>query len=192
MITNLQKIKGNWDLGYSLDKHVISSVYIGDNEYGKPQFDTKRSEMGEALYQLKYKFDNTKSLPIAQQMVNSLSPLFKPSFIIPMPASKARQIQPVTEITKHISVLMNIPYIENILVKKASEIQLKDIDNKEDKIQTLLGIFSFNDKLAGGLYDVLVIDDLYDTGATLEAATTTLRNYEKIRHIFVATVTRRR
>lgn len=192
MITNLQKIKGNWDLGYSLDKHVISSVYIGDNEYGKPQFDTKRSEMGDALYQLKYKFDNTKSLPIAQQMVNSLSSLFKPSFIIPMPASKARKIQPVTEIAKHISVLMNIPYIENILVKKASGIQLKDIDNKEDKIQALLGIFSFNDKLAGGLYDVLVIDDLYDTGATLEAATTTLRNYEKIRHIFVATVTRRR
>ena len=125
-------------------------------------------------------------------MTDSLSPFFRPSFIIPMPASRARQLQPVTEIAKHVSTLMQIPCLENILIKSNSGEQLKDIDSKADKVQALLGLFSITDNLANGLYDILIIDDLYDTGATLEAATTTLRNYEKIRNIYVATATRRR
>lgn len=55
MKTNIQSIQGPWDLGYSLDKHTLNSVYTGDNEYGHPMFDTARSESGEVLYQLKYK-----------------------------------------------------------------------------------------------------------------------------------------
>ena len=31
MEVNVQPIHGNWDLGYSLDKHVLSSVYLGDD-----------------------------------------------------------------------------------------------------------------------------------------------------------------
>ena len=27
----VMKIEGNWDLGYVLDKHVLSSIYTGDN-----------------------------------------------------------------------------------------------------------------------------------------------------------------
>ncbi|WP_454743956.1 hypothetical protein [Cupriavidus necator] len=53
MKTNLKQIFGNWDLGYALDKHTLRSTYIGDNEYGHPQFNTERSEPGEALFQLK-------------------------------------------------------------------------------------------------------------------------------------------
>ena len=53
MKTVIRQITGSWDLGYVLDKHVLSSVYLGDNAYGHPQFDTTRSEVGEALYKLK-------------------------------------------------------------------------------------------------------------------------------------------
>ena len=38
---------------------------------------------------------------------------------------------------------------------------------------------------------VLIVDDLYDTGATLEAASIVLRNYPKIRNIYVETITRK-
>ncbi|WP_204369077.1 hypothetical protein [Methylocucumis oryzae] len=49
-VVNVKQIDGVWILGYSLDKHTISSVPIGHNEFGHMQFDTVRSEAGEALF----------------------------------------------------------------------------------------------------------------------------------------------
>lgn len=51
---NPKKLAGRWRAGYALDHHTTSSVYLGDDELGHPAFDTKRSEIGELLYQLKY------------------------------------------------------------------------------------------------------------------------------------------
>ena len=49
---NARKISGSWQEGYALDQHILKSEYIGHNEYGYPQFDTTRSEIGELLYKL--------------------------------------------------------------------------------------------------------------------------------------------
>ena len=43
-------ISGNWDKGYVLDQHVSRSVPIGENAYGRMEFDTTRTELGELLY----------------------------------------------------------------------------------------------------------------------------------------------
>jgi len=56
---NPKRITGCWTEGFALDFHTLSSEYIGDDEYGHPQFDTKRSEIGELLYRLKYRKDNS-------------------------------------------------------------------------------------------------------------------------------------
>ena len=49
MEVNVKEIYGEWDLGYSLDKHTVSSTPVGYNEFGHMQYDTTRSEAGEAL-----------------------------------------------------------------------------------------------------------------------------------------------
>jgi len=54
------KIDGNWKAGYTIDLHTISSVYLGDNLDGQPQFDNDRSEMGELINRLKYHSDELK------------------------------------------------------------------------------------------------------------------------------------
>jgi hypothetical protein len=69
---SIRQITGNWDLGYVLDKHRLSSIYLGDNEYGRPQFDTTRSEAGEALFRLKYRSDWTQIDPLANQLAASI------------------------------------------------------------------------------------------------------------------------
>ena len=68
--------------------------------------------------------------------------------------------------------------------------QMKNISTKEDKIKALRNRLYLNDVLKG-VFDVLIVDDLFDTGATLEAATNVLRGYPKIRNIYVATITRK-
>ena len=60
MNVNVMKITGNWDLGYVLDWHVESSDFLGHNQFGRAEFDTKRSEIGEAVFQLKYRHDTSK------------------------------------------------------------------------------------------------------------------------------------
>ena len=192
MKVNVQKIFGNWDIGYSLDKHSISSVFIGYNEYNHPMFDTTRTEIGEALYQLKYNSDRNKVNLLAQQIVSSIGNHFQSaSFIVPMPPSKQRTFQPVKEIAKQVAELMKIPYIDNILVKIANTAQVKNIPSKEERIEALCSIFKVNDVLAEGEYNVLIMDDLYDTGSSLEAATAMLKQCTKIKKVFVVTITRK-
>jgi predicted amidophosphoribosyltransferase len=147
----LREIVGNWDRGFVLHKHVLSSVYVGDGPNGRPQFDTTRSEPGEALFQLKYRQDFTKAPLLAVQLHASVAPLLEQvSFIVPMPASTARPRQPVHEIARELGRLMNIPVFENILVKNAApegSPQLKNLNSKEEKLAALAGRFSLNEAI---------------------------------------------
>lgn len=193
MQTNIREISGVWVKGFSLDKHAISSIPIGENQFGHMQFNTKRSEIGEALYQLKYKSDFSQVQPIA----NQLNSLFEKEFtsaglIIPMPSSTQRHKQPVTEIAKALAGLRAIPCYENLLVKTNSTVPMKDTSLAQDKESALKGAFSICDILPSGSYDVLIVDDLFDTGSSLTAATNVLNVYEKIRNVYVVTVTRKR
>ena len=194
MKVNVKKIEGSWNDGYSIDKHTSSSTYAGIDAYGHDKYDTIRTEAGEALYLLKYKSDQSKIKPIAQQLFDSLGNKFSSAgFIVPMTASNQRPIQPVTEIAKELARLMNIPCIENFLLKVGSTQQLKDLQSKEEKAEALISSFSYNDAaLNNGKWDVLLIDDLYDTGASIEAACSAIRKSNKISKVFVATVTRKR
>ena len=118
MQVQVRKLEGSWDLGYALHKHTLSSVYLGDDEYGRPRFDTTRSEPGEALYQLKYRSDWTQAQALAAQVQQSLLPLFgKIGLIVPMPASTMRARQPVNEIANELGRLTQTPVFDNIIVK---------------------------------------------------------------------------
>lgn len=191
MQTSVKKMTGNWDLGYVLDKHVLSSVYIGDNGYGHPQFDTTRSEAGEALFKLKYRSDWAQLAPLAQELAASIYPKFdRVGFLIPMPATNVRTRQPVTELTRALGQLVNTPVIEDLLIKKSNGTQLKDLATKEEKMEALKNSFSVQDQIEGmGPWNALLVDDLFDTGASLEAACAVLRSYSKIRKLYVATLT---
>ncbi|PHS38999.1 MAG: hypothetical protein COA91_06630 [Robiginitomaculum sp.] len=91
MENNIRKIEGNWDLGFSLDKHTIRSVLTGYNEYGRMTFDTTRTEIGEAIYQLKYQQDWEQVQPLAAEFVSTVLPKFRNiGLLIPAPPSTRR------------------------------------------------------------------------------------------------------
>lgn len=194
MDVNLREICGNWDQGYVLDKHTLSSEYIGENEYGHPQFDTKRSEVGEALFKLKYRGDKSQAAPLAAQVAKSIVPKFeKVSLIVPMPASNARAWQPVNEVANELGKLIDVPVFDDIVVKVASDAgakQLKDMASKDEKDAALEGKFTINDGISNnGKWNALLLDDLFDTGASMEAVAANLATYQKIGKIFVAALT---
>lgn len=63
---NPTKLKGPWKDGFALDQHTVSSIFLGYNEFGHEVFDTKRSEIGQLLYNLKYRGDRSSTDLIAK------------------------------------------------------------------------------------------------------------------------------
>ncbi len=191
MKVSLRQIRGPWDEGWVLDKHSVSSVYEGENEYGHPQFNTTRTEIGEATYQLKYRGGWAQAKPLAQAIADSIFPrLSQVGFIVPMPASTRRARQPVTEVARELGLLVKLPVFENLLLKAEDGVSLKDLKTKDEKIEAIGTSFSVNDEIpTDGRWNVLVVDDLFHTGASMEAACKALRTYPKVGKIYIAALT---
>lgn len=194
MQVQVKKLEGCWDRGYALHKHVLSSVYVGEDEYGHRRFDTTRSEPGEALYQLKYRNDWTQVSSLAAQVNATLLPMFdKIGLIIPMPPSSIRARQPVEEIANEIGRLANIPVFANIVVKSPApqgSPQLKNLSSREEKDAVLQGRFSINPCITTeGSWNALLLDDLFDTGATMDAVCKALSTYKKINRVYTVAIT---
>lgn len=194
MDVQIRKLHGSWDLGYALHKHALSSVYLGDDEWGHPRFDTSRSEPGEALFQLKYRNDRDQARPLAAQVKATLLPLFgEIGLIVPMPASTMRARQPVNGLANALGELTGIPVFENMIVKappSPGSTPLKDMQTKAEKDAALAGRFSINDCITNeGRWNALLLDDLFDTGATMDAGCRTLRTYRKIHRIYAVAIT---
>ena len=86
-----KEIKGSWDQGYVLDVHTISSTMIGYNEFGHPEFDTVRSQLGELVYRLKYKSEKTVIAPVIEAVSAFVSDWgIHPDAIVPVPPSRQR------------------------------------------------------------------------------------------------------
>ena len=67
---------------------------------------------------------------------------------------------------------------------------LKDLSTKADKLNALNQRLELNDQITSkGRWNALVVDDLFDTGASLEAVCQLLKAYQKINQIYVATLT---
>lgn len=194
MQVQLRKLEGSWDLGYALHKHTLSSVYLGEDEYGHARFDNTRSEPGEALYQLKYRGDWSQILPLAAQVQATLLPLYGPvGLIIPIPASTDRPRQPVDELANELGRITGIPVFNNIMMKSPATRgapSLKDLHSREEKDAALQGRFSINPAITNdGCWNALLLDDLFDTGASMDAVCKALRTYNKVNRIYAAAIT---
>lgn len=189
MNVNLKQIYGAWDEGWALDKHKISSAFAGYNDYGHPQFDTLRTEVGEAVYQLKYRGDWSQVAVLAQALaVHVFSKFDNVGFIVPMPATQARQHQPVTEVARALGALVQTPMFES-LVKESGGPSLKNLQTREEKLEAIGQRITVADRINEGRWNVLLVDDLYDSGASMQAACTALRGYRKVNKIYVAALT---
>ncbi|QXH90724.1 ComF family protein [Pseudomonas shahriarae] len=191
MKVNVKEIGGNWAKGFALDKHVLRSEFLGYNSSGYPEFNNTRSEAGEALFQLKYRDDQDQAQILAAQIVESIYPLLDTvGFIVPMPASKDRAWQPVTQIALEVGKLTALPVFQKILTKKPTGQSLKDLGSRDERVKALEGKIQLGDEISGnGKWNVLLVDDRYDTGASVEAACAVLKTYSKVNNIYVATVT---
>src|SRR5437763_15875914 len=101
MTTNPVELQGAWRRGWALDLHATSSAFLGYDEYGHARYDTTRSPLGELLYQLKYRGQQTAgqvATVMAEFLNDKPDTLARIEVIVPIPPSTARAVQPVVTI----------------------------------------------------------------------------------------------
>lgn len=186
-------LDGPWTDGFALDLHTVSSQYIGDDAYGHPQFETVRSPVGEALYQVKYQADKSVAAELCRTAADfARSKHWKPTLVVAVPPSRpGRRFQPVPVLAKGIAKLLECHFGEKCLVKVKDTPELKSVYDYEERLEQLRGAYAVATAMTKD-QDVLLIDDLYRSGATLEAATKALLTKGKARRVRALTFTRTR
>jgi competence protein ComFC len=189
---NPTRISGRWHSGFALDLHTTSSEVHGHNAYGHPRFETNRSEIGELLYKAKYHSDKTV-IPAIAETVGSFVESFLPAMdlIVPVPPSTPRREQPLILIAQALAEKIKVTLSEDCVWKARETPQLKNADDYDQRWRLLDGAFEV-DPASTADKTLLLFDDLYRSGATLNAITSALYDKGRAKNIFALTITRTR
>jgi competence protein ComFC len=163
-----RKIVGPWTEGFTLDRHVESSVPIGMTPGGHTQFDTKRTELGELIYQLKYGSKKGALPEIVKAAEDFVRGRWGVQFdvVVPAPPSLTRKEQPVVEIARALASNLGIPTCEDAVVKVKVTPPMKNVKDFEERKHVLQAAIE-NGKGDIKGKRILLIDDLIESGSTL-------------------------
>lgn len=168
-----REITGRWRQGVALDMQTVSSTYLGVNSYGHDQYDSKRSEMGELLYRLKYKGDREAITPLVETVAEYLKErLSFFDLIVPVPASVTRSLPPVLTVARALGSAVSVPVIECVGTTRPTA-QLKNVSDPEERKRLMEGLYAVDGTHTQGK-KVLLFDDLYRSGTTMNAITEAL------------------
>ncbi|MFQ5771970.1 MAG: HRDC domain-containing protein, partial [bacterium] len=174
-----KELKGAWTSGYALD---FNSRFSGSL--------WQRTEIGELVYRFKYNAE----LHLAKVLVNKLiefmdsHPEFKSvDGVLAIPPSKHRVTDPMSLIAEGVADKIKAPYLKDTLLKRRPTRLQKEMTNLVQKKSNVDGAFAVQKSVQSK--NLLLLDDLYDSGATLNEAVLTLRR-AGANALFVLTLTR--
>jgi competence protein ComFC len=190
---NPRKLRGPWAGGYALDLHTLGSAFLGHNAFGHPEFDTKRSPLGDLLYRLK----NAGDQAVIPEIVDTVAAFVKRwsvqiDAIVPVPPSNTRRKhQPVIAVAQALSTALGVPVCDGCLAKVKSTAQLKNVFDYKQRAAILKDAFAVDKKKTEGKR-LLLLDDLYRSGATVSAIAQLLTGHGAARTVYLLTLTQTR
>ncbi len=153
-------LKGPWRVGFALDFH---SSFRGA--------EWNRSAIGELVYRLKYEED-CSVLPLLVKHALALfaahPQMAEFDVIVPVPPSTPRPFQPLEAYCQALAQAVDKP-MKNCLVKTRPTQPQKEMKTLAQKRANVAGAFAVQGNVAG--QRILLVDDLHDSGATLEEIT---------------------
>ena len=190
---NPMEITGPWRRGYVLDYHTLGSVHVGDDEFGRPIFETTRTQLGERLYRLKYKGDVSAVAEIVDAAAAFLAGWAPPiDLLVAVPASdQRRRSQPLLALAPRLAERLGLPFAPNGVRVHSGRKPLKDVFDQDERLRLLEGAFMVSREVVEGR-SVLLLDDLYRSGATLSAVTEALVGAGGAADVFALALTRTR
>ncbi|MFB0546283.1 MAG: HRDC domain-containing protein, partial [Anaerolineae bacterium] len=158
-------LSGPWPAGWALDFH---SRFSGER--------WARTETGELTYRFKYEGQRG----LAEKLVNRLAALIaehprlrQVDALVPVPSTTRRDYDPVGELAIALGRLLGLPVLKEALVKTRATRPQKEMRTLAQKEVNVAGAFAARNIVRGKR--LLVLDDLYDSGATLAEVTRVLQ-----------------
>lgn len=177
-----QKLTGPFDAGYALAPH--STIFQSKAQY---------TPIGLKLFEYKYRGIKSHVHDLAREMVSFIQKeevLRQADVIIPVPGTlSGREYDPVLCLVELIGRQSELAVGNNILVKARKTQPQKEMVNLTQKERNVQGAFKINQPQVIAGKRILLIDDLYDSGATCRECTRVLRKAGSAA-VFVLTVTR--
>jgi predicted amidophosphoribosyltransferase len=177
MKINVRPIAGNWSHGWALDQHTLHSNTGDTDGFDPPALDPEQAGIGEAMFKLKFHDDLTLVEPIARTVaafIRGRPELADIAAILPVPPSEwRRSYQPVEVVAARVGALLRLPAPGDYLLKTKPTRPLHGISDRRPRPEELNDAFSIMDKCFANRH-VLLFDDIYRFGQTLQAATVAL------------------
>lgn len=184
-------LEGIWRSGMAFDLHTVSSTHLGIDEYGHDRFENTRSEMGELVYLLKYRSDKS-TLPKIVALLDEIKGIEKFDHLVPIPpTNKKRSFQPVELIAQALGERRSVNVLTNLLTNDGDE-ELKGISDPVERNEHLQKAIRMTEQADVSGKKILLVDDLYRSGATLAIATKLLYLEGKAEVVSVLTMTKTR
>jgi len=159
-----RQLRGPWREGWALGFH---SSFSGA--------DWSRSGVGELAYRLKYQGDLTVLPSLVEQaatLIKEHPELAQVDAILPVPSSTQRQVQPVNVFASALAEELNLPLLPAVVKTRQTEPQ-KQFHTLAQKRANVTGAFAVQEPISN--LHLLVVDDLFDSGTTLEEITRVLQ-----------------
>lgn len=146
--------------------------------------------MGELLYRLKNKGEQAA----VEKIISLLDPIKGiETFdsIIPVPSSKKRPVQPADSIAEALGKKRGVPVLKNYLSKTDSA-ELKNVEDPAERAKILEKSISITGTHDIASQKVLLLDDIYRSGATLNICCSLLKQQARVAEVSVLTMTKTR
>ncbi len=169
---------GSWQKGWALGFHSrISGA------------DWSRSGVGDLIYRLKYDSDTTVLPALVQQTLDLFAAhpeMGQADFIVPVPSSTERKVSPVHAFCEALAGKISLP-VHPLVFKSRQTQPQKEMQTLAQKRANVAGAFSMRRDV--NQKRILLVDDLFDSGATLDEITKLLLKHGASR-VNVLTLTR--
>ena len=182
-------IQGCWVLDY----HTVSSVRVGTDAHGNPQYDTDRTEIGELLYTLKF-----RPREATDKMVNDMADTIadfirkRPSeidIIVPVPHSEARPR--LRDLLECMSERLEVPVSFDSVARTRDVPAIKNIQDYDERVRLLQDAHRVDPTRIAGKR-VLLFDDVYRSGATMSSVARALYLQGSAKSVYRFAITRTR
>ncbi len=161
-----QALRGPWHAGFALD--------FGSRSAGSRR---ERTELGEMIYRFKFCAETAMAQPLAARLAALVesNPDLRSDLIVPVPSTRQdRTLNRVSLLAQALAVKTGLPVNTDALAPSRVTRPQKELADLRQKMANVHGAYSVPDGSAVQGRRVLLLDDFYDSGATVAAATRAL------------------